>query len=91
MERAAPVGHDHPERQRIDAACQLTARALDATVLAYPEIGEAVRLGMNVLAHMRDMKTAAFPMNVIAVRRPFLRKTATSSSAFSRPTPRRRT
>ena len=52
----------------------LTARALDATVLAYPEIGEAVRLGMNVLAHMRDMKTAAFPMNVIVVRRPFLEK-----------------
>ena len=50
----------------------LSAKALDATVLAYPELGEAVRMGMTVLAHMRDMKTAAFPMNVIAVRRTFL-------------------
>ena len=47
---------------------------LDATVLSYPEISEAVRMGMNVLAHMREMKTAAFPMNVIAVRRSFLEK-----------------
>jgi ABC-type nitrate/sulfonate/bicarbonate transport system substrate-binding protein len=52
----------------------LTSRALDATVLAYPELGEATRLGMNILAHMRDMKTAAFPMNVIVVRRSFLEK-----------------
>jgi ABC-type nitrate/sulfonate/bicarbonate transport system substrate-binding protein len=52
----------------------LSAKALDATVLAYPELGEAVRMGMTVLAHMRDMKTAAFPMNVIAVRRSFLEK-----------------
>jgi len=52
----------------------LSAKALDATVLAYPELGEAVRMGMHVLAHMRDMKTAAFPMNIIAVRRPFFEK-----------------
>ena len=38
------------------------------------ELGEAMRLGMNVLAHMRDMKTAAFPMNAIVVRRAFLEK-----------------
>ncbi|HEY1268143.1 MAG TPA: ABC transporter substrate-binding protein [Candidatus Binatia bacterium] len=52
----------------------LTTRALDATVLAYPELGEASRLGMTVLAHMRDMKTAAYPMNAIVVRRQFLEK-----------------
>ena len=52
----------------------LTTRALDATVLAYPELGEAARMGMTVLAHMRDMKTAAFPMNAIVVRRSFLEK-----------------
>jgi ABC-type nitrate/sulfonate/bicarbonate transport system substrate-binding protein len=52
----------------------LSTKALDATVLAYPELGEAVRLGMNVLGHMRDMKTAAFPMNIVAVRRSFLEK-----------------
>jgi ABC-type nitrate/sulfonate/bicarbonate transport system substrate-binding protein len=52
----------------------LTAKVLDATVLAQPEVGEATRLGMNVLVHMRDMKTAAFPMNVMVVRRPFLQQ-----------------
>jgi NitT/TauT family transport system substrate-binding protein len=52
----------------------LSAKALDATVLAQPELGEAMRLGMNVLAHMRDMQTAAFPMNAMVVRRSFLSK-----------------
>src|SRR5918999_2313780 len=52
----------------------MTAKALDATVLAQPELGEAQRMGMNVLAHMRDMKTAVFPMNAMVVRRSFLAK-----------------
>lgn len=52
----------------------LSAKALDATVLAQPEIGEAQRMGMSVLVHMRDMKTAAFPMNTIVVRRSFLQQ-----------------
>jgi ABC-type nitrate/sulfonate/bicarbonate transport system substrate-binding protein len=52
----------------------LTAKALDATVLAQPELGEASRMGMSVLVHMRDMKTAAFPMNVMVVRRSFLQQ-----------------
>jgi ABC-type nitrate/sulfonate/bicarbonate transport system substrate-binding protein len=52
----------------------LSAKALDATVLAQPELGEAVRMGMNVLVHMRDMKTAAFPMNAMVVRRSFLQQ-----------------
>jgi ABC-type nitrate/sulfonate/bicarbonate transport system substrate-binding protein len=52
----------------------MTAKVLDATVLAQPEVGEAARLGMNVLVHMRDMKTAAFPMNVMVVRRSFLQQ-----------------
>jgi ABC-type nitrate/sulfonate/bicarbonate transport system substrate-binding protein len=60
----------------------LSAKALDATVLAYPELGEAVRMGMNVLAHMRDMKTATFPMNIIAVRRPFLEKNRDTVKRF---------
>ena len=60
----------------------LSTGALDATVLAYPEISEAVRLGMNVLAHMRDMKTAAFPMNAIAVRRAFLEKNRDAVKRF---------
>jgi len=52
----------------------LTAKALDATVLAQPEVGEAARMGMTILVHMRDMKTAAFPMNVLVVRRSFLQQ-----------------
>lgn len=52
----------------------MTAKALDATVLAQPELGEAQRMGMSVLANMRDMKTAAFPMNSIVVRRSFLQQ-----------------
>jgi ABC-type nitrate/sulfonate/bicarbonate transport system substrate-binding protein len=60
----------------------LSAKALDATVLAHPELGEASRLGMNVLAHMSDMKTAAFPMNIIAVRRSFLEKNRDAVKRF---------
>src|ERR1044071_4487032 len=52
----------------------LTAKALDASVLAQPELGEAVRMGMTVLGHMRDMKTAVFPMNAMVVRRSFLQQ-----------------
>jgi ABC-type nitrate/sulfonate/bicarbonate transport system substrate-binding protein len=52
----------------------MSAKVLDATVLAQPELGEAQRMGMNVLAHMRDMKTAAFPMNAMVVRRTFLQQ-----------------
>jgi ABC-type nitrate/sulfonate/bicarbonate transport system substrate-binding protein len=52
----------------------MSAKVLDATVLAQPELGEAQRMGMNVLAHMRDMKTAAFPMNAMVVRRSFLQQ-----------------
>jgi len=52
----------------------MVTKALDATVLAQPEVGEAQRQGMNVLVHMRDMKTAAFPMNVMVVRRSFLQQ-----------------
>jgi len=52
----------------------MSAKVIDATVLAQPELGEAQRMGMNVLAHMRDMKTAAFPMNTMVVRRSFLQQ-----------------
>jgi len=52
----------------------MVTKALDATVLAQPEVGEAQRQGMTVLVHMRDMKTAAFPMNVMVVRRSFLQQ-----------------
>lgn len=60
----------------------LSAKALDATVLAHPELGEAVRMGMNVLAHMSEMKTAAFPMNAIVVRRSFLERNRDAVKRF---------
>ena len=52
----------------------LSSGALDATLLAPPETGEASRMGFPSLAHMTDLKAAAFPMNVIATRRSFLEK-----------------
>jgi len=52
----------------------LSTGALDATLLAPPETGEAARLGFRTLAQMTDLKAAAFPMNIIATRRSFLEK-----------------
>jgi ABC-type nitrate/sulfonate/bicarbonate transport system substrate-binding protein len=52
----------------------LTTGSLDATLLAPPETGEAARLGFPTLAHMTELKAAAFPMNLIATRRSFLEK-----------------
>jgi len=52
----------------------LSSGALDATLLAPPETGEASRMGLPTLAHMTDLKAAAFPMNVVATRRSFLEK-----------------
>ena len=52
----------------------LSSGALDATLLAPPETGEAARMGLPTLAHMTDLKAAAFPMNLIGTRRSFLEK-----------------
>jgi len=52
----------------------LASGALDATLLAPPETGEAARMGLPTLAHMTELKAAAFPMNLIATRRTFLDK-----------------
>jgi NMT1/THI5 like len=52
----------------------LSSGALDATLLAPPETGEAACTGLHTLAHMTDLKARAFPMNVIATRRSFLEK-----------------
>jgi len=60
----------------------LSAKVLDATVLAQPELGEAQRMGMNVLVHMREMKTAAFPMNAMVVRRSFLQQNRDAVKRF---------
>lgn len=52
----------------------LAARAIDATVLSYPDINEALRLGMHELAKMSQVKGSSFPMNVMAARRSFAEK-----------------
>ena len=52
----------------------LSSRAIDATVLSYPDINEAIRVGMHALADMSEMKEASFPMNVMAARRSFVEK-----------------
>jgi len=61
----------------------LSTKALDATVLSPPYTAEAVRMGMNILAHMSDMK-AAFPQTVITVRRSFLEKNRETVKRFVR-------
>src|SRR5207249_1381345 len=48
--------------------------ALDATLLAPPETGEAARMGLPTLANMAELKAAYFPMNAVATRRSFLEK-----------------
>jgi ABC-type nitrate/sulfonate/bicarbonate transport system substrate-binding protein len=62
----------------------LSSGALDATLLAPPETGEAFRMGFSTLAHMTDLKAAAFPMNVIATRRSFLEKNRDVTKRFLR-------
>jgi ABC-type nitrate/sulfonate/bicarbonate transport system substrate-binding protein len=52
----------------------LSTKAIDATVLSYPDINEALRVGMHALADMSEMKGASFPMNVMVARRSFVEK-----------------
>jgi NitT/TauT family transport system substrate-binding protein len=52
----------------------LSTKAIDATALSYPDINEALRVGMHALADMSEMKEASFPMNVVVARRSFLEK-----------------
>jgi NitT/TauT family transport system substrate-binding protein len=50
----------------------LSAKSLDATLLSYPEIGEANRMGMNVLSDFNELKSADYPITAVGVRRVFL-------------------
>jgi ABC-type nitrate/sulfonate/bicarbonate transport system substrate-binding protein len=61
----------------------LSSHAIDATVLSPPETLVAARLGMNILAHLSDLK-AAFPQTVITVRRSFLEKNRETVKRFAR-------
>jgi ABC-type nitrate/sulfonate/bicarbonate transport system substrate-binding protein len=49
----------------------LSSKALDATVLSHPELGEALRMGMNELGNLDEFKSADYPMSAVAVRRSF--------------------
>ena len=50
----------------------LAANSLDATLLSYPEIVEANRMGMNVMSDFSELKSADYPITAVAVRRAFL-------------------
>lgn len=63
-----------PAGDSMSRIAALSARAIDATVLSYPDINEAVRVGMHALADMSEMKEASFPMNVMVARRSFVEK-----------------
>ena len=58
--------------------------AVDATLLAPPDTGEASRMGLNILSNLSDLKTAAFPINVLATRRSFLEKNRDTAKRFLR-------
>jgi len=61
----------------------LSTRAIDASVLSPPETIVATRLGMNILAHLSDLK-AAFPQTVMTVRRSFLERNRDTVKRFVR-------
>ena len=60
----------------------LSAKAIDGTMLSYPDINEALRLGMHELAKMRDVKGTSFPMNVMVARRSFVEKNRDTVKRF---------
>ena len=61
----------------------MSTRAIDATVLSPPETVVAARMGMNILAHLSDLK-AAFPQTVITVRRSFMERNRETAKRFVR-------
>jgi ABC-type nitrate/sulfonate/bicarbonate transport system substrate-binding protein len=63
-----------PAADPVGRIAALSTRAIDATVLSFPDINEAIRVGMHALAEMSEMKEASFPMNVLAARRSFVEK-----------------
>jgi ABC-type nitrate/sulfonate/bicarbonate transport system substrate-binding protein len=52
----------------------LSTNVLDATVLSHPELGEAVRMGMNEMSNLNELKSGDYPMVAVGVRRPFLKQ-----------------
>lgn len=60
----------------------LSTKALDATVLSHPELGEALRMGMNELGNLSEFKSAEYPMSAVAVRRSFLAQNRNAVKRF---------
>jgi ABC-type nitrate/sulfonate/bicarbonate transport system substrate-binding protein len=60
----------------------MSAKAIDGTMLSYPDINEALRLGMHELAKMSDVKGSSFPMNVVIARRSYVEKNRDTVKRF---------
>lgn len=60
----------------------ISAKAIDATMLSYPDINEALRLGMHEFAKMSEVKGSSFPMNVMVARRSFVEKNRDTVKRF---------
>jgi ABC-type nitrate/sulfonate/bicarbonate transport system substrate-binding protein len=60
----------------------MSAKAIDGTMLSYPDINEALRLGMHEFAKMSDIKGSSFPMNVVVARRSFVEKNRDTVKRF---------
>ena len=60
--------------------------AVDATLLAPPDTGEASRRGLNILSNLSDLKTAPSPSMFLPPAARFWKKIGTRQSAFCAPT-----
>ena len=60
----------------------LSAKAIDGTMLSYPDINEALRLGLHEFAKMSDVKGSSFPMNVMVARRSWAEKNRDAVKRF---------
>lgn len=60
----------------------ISAKAIDGTMLSYPDINEALRLGMHELAKMSEVKGSSFPMNVMVARRSWAEKNRDTVKRF---------
>ncbi|MBM4264097.1 MAG: ABC transporter substrate-binding protein [Deltaproteobacteria bacterium] len=60
----------------------ISTKAIDGTMLSYPDINEALRLGMHELAKMNEVKGTSFPMNVMVARRSFVEKNRETVKRF---------
>jgi ABC-type nitrate/sulfonate/bicarbonate transport system substrate-binding protein len=60
----------------------MLAKALDATVLSHPELGEALRMGMNEMGNLNELKSAEYPMTTVAVRRSFQQRNRNAVKQF---------